>query len=556
MNKIFSYISGAVLLPVLLVSCHMKEQVDFIGYNGVVYTVDSTFTKAEAFAVKDGKFVGTGSTGDILARYKVAFPDTTNFIDLQGAAVYPGLNDSHCHFYGMGYGLLNVDLRGTTSFEQVLDRLQAAYRENPNRRFLIGDGWDQNLWPAKEFPVNEKLNELFPGIPVVLSRIDFHAVIVNQAAIDKLGVRPADFGTKFKKAEAVLKEGKFTGVFMENMCVAFKDAVMVYTNADIRDILLAAQKECFRYGLTSISDAEEDYPLLQIMDSMVNDGSLKLKLDVWLSATSQNLEKYQAPYVNKNLKISGLKLYSDGALGSRGATLLQPYSDDRKNSGIDVYPVEEFRRLCQWAYDRGFRVATHCIGDKANRQTLDIYGEFAGKARKEKGKALWWRIEHAQIIQEADMDKFGQYAVIPSVQPTHCTSDMFWAPDRLGERIKDAYRYQTLLRQHGWLPSGTDFPIEQVNPIYTFFAAVYRKNLDFLPAGGFQTEEALTKEEALRSMTVWGAKATGEEAEKGSIEAGKQADFIITDRDFMTVPETAVPGTQVIATYLNGRRVY
>lgn len=556
MNKIFSYISGAVLLPVLLVSCHMKEQVDFIGYNGVVYTVDSAFTKAEAFAVKDGKFVETGSTGDILARYKVASPGTANFMDLQGAAVYPGLNDSHCHFYGMGYGLLHVDLRGTTSFEQILDKLQAAYRENPGRPFLIGDGWDQNLWPVQEFPVNEKLNELFPGIPVVLSRIDFHAVIVNQAAIDKLGVQPADFGTKYKKAEAVLKEGKFTGVFMENMCVAFKDAVMAYTNADIRNILLAAQQECFKYGLTSISDAEEDYPLLQVMDSMVNDGSLKLKLDVWLSATPQNLEKYQVPYVNKNLKITGLKLYSDGALGSRGATLLQPYSDDGKNSGIDVYPVEEFRRLCQWAYDRGFRVATHCIGDKANRQTLDIYGEFAGKARKERNKALWWRIEHAQIIQETDMDKFGQYAVIPSVQPTHCTSDMFWAGDRLGERIKDAYRYQTLLRQHGWLPSGTDFPIEQVNPIYTFFAAVYRKNLDFLPAGGFQAEEALTKEEALRSMTIWGAKATGEEAEKGSIEAGKQADFIITDRDFMTVPETAVPGTKITATYLNGCRVY
>lgn len=556
MNKIFSYISGAVLLPVLLVSCHMKEQVDFIGYNGVVYTVDSAFTKAEAFAVKDGKFVETGSTGDILARYKVASPDTANFMDLQGAAVYPGLNDSHCHFYGMGYGLLHVDLRGTTSFEQILDKLQAAYRENPGRPFLIGDGWDQNLWPVQEFPVNEKLNELFPGIPVVLSRIDFHAVIVNQAAIDKLGVQPADFGTKYKKAEAVFKEGKFTGVFMENMCVAFKDAVMAYTNADIRNILLAAQQECFKYGLTSISDAEEDYPLLQVMDSMVNDGSLKLKLDVWLSATPQNLEKYQVPYANKNLKITGLKLYSDGALGSRGATLLQPYSDDGKNSGIDVYPVEEFRRLCQWAYDRGFRVATHCIGDKANRQTLDIYGEFAGKARKERNKALWWRIEHAQIIQETDMDKFGQYAVIPSVQPTHCTSDMFWAGDRLGERIKDAYRYQTLLRQHGWLPSGTDFPIEQVNPIYTFFAAVYRKNLDFLPAGGFQAEEALTKEEALRSMTIWGAKATGEEAEKGSIEAGKQADFIITDRDFMTVPETAVPGTKITATYLNGCRVY
>lgn len=552
MRKLVSSLCGALLLLPILNGCQMKQQVDFIGYNGIVYTVDSAFTQVQAFAVKDGCFVETGTTDAILSKYKVTGQNDTNYVDFKGAAVYPGLNDSHCHIYGLGRGLQNVNLRGTTSFEQILEKLQVAYRENPNRSFLVGDGWDQNLWLVKEFPTNEKLNELFPDIPVVLSRIDFHASIVNQAAIDKLGLKVSDLGTKYNRAEAVVKDGKFTGVFMENMCDLFKgSAIMEYSAADVREIILTAQQECFRYGLTSIG-TEEEYGRLQVFDSLVNEGALKLKIDAWLSATAEAFEKCKGPSVNKNLKVTSLKLYSDGALGSRGATLLAPYSDDPTNSGIDVCTPEQFRAYCQWAYDRGFKVATHCIGDKANRQTLDIYGEFARKAA-ENGKKLWWRIEHSQIVHPDDIAKFKEYSIVPSVQPTHCTSDMFWADERLGDRIKDAYRYKTLLAQNGWFPSGTDFPIEEVNPIYTFFTAVYRKNLAFEPESGFQMEEALTKEEALRSMTLWGAKTTGEEGCKGSIEAGKAADFIVTDRDFMTVPEREVPGTQVTATYLNGK---
>ena len=555
MKKLLPFIFGTVLLPLLMISCAAKQQVDFIGFNGVVYTVDSIFSKSEAFAVKDGKFVEVGKTSDILSKYEVASPDSTNYIDFNGAAVYPGLNDSHCHIYSMGRGLLNVNLRGATSFEIILDRLQAAYKENPNRSFLVGDGWDQNLWEVKEFPVNDKLNELFPDIPVMLSRIDFHAVIVNQVAIDRLGIKTSDLGTKYNKSEAIVKNGKFTGVFMENMADMFKANILVYSDSDIRDIILTAQKECFKYGLTSVS-TEESHSRLRIIDSLVNTGEFKLKLDVWLAASEENFNRYNAPLSNGNIKITTLKLYSDGALGSRGATLIEPYSDDKNNVGIDVYPIEKFRELCGWAYDRGFKVATHCIGDKANRQTLDIYGEFAQKAQNEKGEKLWWRIEHAQIVNKSDIDKFGKYSVIPSIQPTHCTSDMFWATERLGDRIKDAYIYKTLLNQHGWLPSGTDFPIEQVNPIYTFFAAVFRKNLDYLPENGFQTNEALTKEEALRSMTIWGAKTTNEDNEKGSIETGKYADFIVTDIDFMTAPEKDVPTTKVKATYLNGKKVF
>lgn len=560
-NSTLSLFYSCILL---VSSCNMKQQVDFIGYNGVIYTVDSTFTKAEAFAVKDGKFVAVGTTADILGTYQVQdaenHPD--NYVDFKGGSVYPGLNDSHCHLFEMGKGLLNVDLRGATSFDQIIERLQKAYEENPGRSFLVGDGWDQNLWPVKEFPTNEKLNELFPAVPVVLSRIDFHAVVANQAAINKLGITVDDFSTlgKYNPSEAIIKNGKFTGVFMENMCTVFKNEIAVYSPSDIKNIFLAAQAECFKYGLTSISDSEEETLQLELMDSLVNAGKLTLKVDAWLSAVPGNFKKYTKPYSNKNLKINTLKLYRDGALGSRGATLLEPYSDDLQNTGIDACTMEQYKKYCQWAYDHGFKVATHCIGDRANREALDVYGEFYQLAQKNAANGekpqLNWRIEHSQIIQEQDMPKFQQYSIIPSVQPTHCTSDMLWADERLGERIKDAYRYKTLLGQLGWMPSGTDFPIEQVNPIYTFFAAVYRKNLDFIPDNGFQPDEALTKEEALRSMTIWGAKATAEEHEKGSIEPGKAADFITTDRDFMSVPQKQVVATKVTATYLNGSRVY
>lgn len=528
---------------VALFSCSMKQSADFIGYNGRVYTVDSAFTVAQAFAVRDGIFVAVGSTDEILSGY-----ESKNKMDFEGGAVYPGLMDAHCHLSEMGKGLLNVDLRKASSFDEILRRLEKAYKENPDRRFLAGDGWDQNLWEDKRFPDNTQLNRMFPDIPVVLSRIDFHAVLANEAAIRKMGLDPQD--ENLNREEAPVKDGRFTGIFMENMATAFR-TIAEYGPREMKDIFLAAQQECFKYGLTAVCDADEDYLPLKIMDTLVNEGKLKLRIDAFLMATQDNFKNFRKPYENKNLKISTLKLYRDGALGSRGALLLEPYSDDPGNSGLEATSLEEFRRNCRWAYEHGFRVATHCIGDRANREALDIYGEFL------KGKNdLGWRIEHAQIIDPSDLDKFSRYSIIPSVQPTHCTSDMLWADERLGERLKNAYRYRDLLDQLGWIPSGTDFPIESVNPVYTFFAAVYRKNADFLPDGGFQMENALTKEQALRSMTIWAAKSVFEDGIRGSIEPGKYADFITADRDFMTVPEKEIPGTRITATYLGGEKVY
>lgn len=524
-------------------SCDMKQSVDFIGHNGVVYTVDSAFTIVEAFAVKDGIFIETGSSETILSKYK-----SKNICDFNGAPVYPGFNDTHCHTYLTGIDLMSVDLRNASSFDEILERLEKAAGQNPDASCLVGNGWDQNLWEDKSFPNNKKLDELFPKMPVVLNRIDQHAVIVNRAAIEMAGLSEDD--KNIDPLKALKENGKFTGVFLEDLCNTISSAVIKYTTADLRKIFTLAQNECFKYGLTSVCEPGLDPLALKVLDSMVTEGKIKLRMDVWATPTDEFKEKYPAPYKNRNMNVSAIKLFRDGALGSRGALLLKDYSDDKGNTGISMESLDQFRSQCKWAYEHGFRVATHCIGDRANREALDIYGEFL------KGKNnLAWRIEHAQIVEKEDLPKFGQFSIIPSVQPTHCTSDMLWADERLGERIKNAYAYRELLGQLGWIPTGTDAPIESCNPIYTFFAAVYRKNLDFVPEGGFQMENSLTKEQALRSMTIWAAKSTLEDDVKGSIEAGKYADFVVTDKDFMNLPEKEVPSTKIEATYLGGEKV-
>ena len=537
---IAAVLSGMAFLQ----SCTMKTNVDLIGINGKVYIVDSVFSIAEAFAVKDGKFLFVGTTEEVNKNYA-----SDNVIDFKGGAVYPGLIDAHCHLLELGQNLMSADLKGCKSIEEVISRLKDFYAKHPGLKLITGAGWDQNLWPDKSFPDNTLLNEAFPDIPVSLSRIDGHAVWANDAAIRAMGLDMT--GKNLDKGECKMKDGRLTGIFMENMCVRFKTDLSPVNADSLSDVLLEAQAECFRYGLTSVCDAELEYGTLQALLSLVDDGRLSLKVDAWPLPTQENFEKVTEPFTRKNVKVDTYKLYRDGALGSRGSLLKEDYSDMPGWKGLDFYAYDRFRSYCQWCYEHGFRVATHCIGDAAVASALDVYAELL------KGpNSLGWRIEHAQTVDDEDINRFREYSVIPSVQPTHCTSDMFWAAERLGDRIKYGYRYKDLLEQLGWIPSGTDFPIESVNPIYTFFAAVFRKNLEFRPEGGFQMENALSKEEALRSMTIWAAKSTFEDNVKGSIEAGKAADFVTTDIDFFTADEKKVPETKVTGTWINGEKVF
>ena len=533
---------GLILLP-LIIACNMKQSADLIIVNSKVYTVDNSFSVESAVAVKDGLIVGVGSDSEVLAKFK-----SDNITDLGGAPLYPGFNDAHCHITGLGMGLSRVDLRGAKSFEQVLERLTERYKQ-AKPTYLVGDGWNQTQWGSDEFPDNVELSRLFPDIPVILHRIDFHAVIVNEAAIKALGISPGD--NSYPQGEALMQGARFKGVFLENTAERFSNILPEPTKEEYEQMFLAAQQECFKHGLTSISHAGELAGVIEVLEGMNNAGTLKLRTDIWLTPEKETLDKYKKPFSDGRIRIGTIKLFADGALGSRGALMLEPYSDMPSTKGLPVVTQQEFDRLCGWAHENNFQVAIHCIGDAANHYALTTYAKFL-----EPGNDRRWRIEHAQIVDDKDLELFGKYNIVPSIQPTHATSDMLWADERIGERISNAYIYKQLLGQLGWIPSGTDFPVEEVNPMYTFHSAVFRQNSDLVPEGGFQMENALSREEALRSMTIWAAKASMEENHKGSVEVGKFADFTVLDRDIMTLAGDSIRNVKVLKTYVNGELVY
>ena len=530
------------LCVLVLLSCSTKEQVDLLVYNALIYTVDDDFSMAEAFAVKDGRFVAAGSAFNIRARYA-----SDREVDMQGAPVYPGFHDAHCHFISLGRNLSLANLRGSASYDEILERIAAHYAAYPSE-WIAGVGWDQNLWPEKRFPTNEELNRLYPNTPVVLKRVDGHAVVANEEAIRRAGLKPGD--ATILPGEAFTTNGMFTGLFLENTADRFWGMIPEPSTEELVDLIVRAANLCYQHGLTSVSDAGLSLSLIQLLDTLQQSGRLSIRVDAWIEPSEANFERFKAPYRTDRLTVSCLKLYMDGALGSRGAWMLTPYSDEPTTTGIRVITDEQFLDYCQRAYDAGLQVATHCIGDAANQHTIRLYANFL------KGENdLRWRIEHAKIVAPEDFEHFKRYSIVPSVQPVHATSDMFWAADRVGNRLQGGYAFRELKDQLGWLPFGTDFPVEDVNPIHTFFAAVYRKNTDFLPAGGFQTENALSREDALRAMTIWAAKASFDEARKGSIESGKWADFVTLDRDIMTAAEQDILETRVVSVYIAGEKM-
>lgn len=537
-----------VILGVMnFMACNQKEKVDLIVTNGTIYTVDDNFGIAEAMAVNEGRIVATGTNDDITGKYS-----SGKTLDLDKKPVYPGFIDAHCHFYGYGLGLLKrADLMGTKSFDEILEIMKAHHEKFPSAYWIEGRGWDQNNWPEKEFPTNDKLNEFFPDNPVILIRVDGHAAIVNEKAMQKAGI---DATTKIEGGDVILKQGKPTGVLIDNAIDLITRIIPPPDKSQMADALFQAQQNCFAVGLTGVHDCGLEKREIEVIDSLQSNGELKMRIYAMLTPAKETLDEYLQKGIVKNdlLNIRSIKLYADGALGSRGAKLIEAYSDDPGNTGLLLRSPEALREFCKLAYDHGYQVCTHAIGDSANRLMLDIYSEFL------KGKNdLRWRIEHVQIVAPEDFGLFSQFDVVPSVQPTHATSDMYWAGDRIGtERLKGAYAFQDLLDQTGWLPLGTDFPIEGINPLHTFYAAIVRKDLKGWPEGGFQPENALSREEALKGMTIWAAKAAFEENEKGSLEPGKFADFVLLDHDIMHVGGDKLPDVKVLKTFVGGEEVF
>ena len=525
----------------------MKTNTGLILYNAKIYTVDPAGTIAGAMAVKDGKVLATGSTQDILGRYK-----SENILDAGGKAVFPGFIDAHCHFYGYALNFRSIVLNGSNSFQEVLNRLQKAGTPAPGK-WVVGRGWDNNLWKVKFFPDCKALDDLYPDNPVVLIRIDGHAVLANSKALQMAGI---GVHHSFIPDEVEIENGRLTGILKENAADHMRQAVPKPDPEVIRKLIDRAREDCFSVGLTTVSDAGLDAATVRLYDSLSSgkDSAGMIRIYAMLEPSIENIGKYisKGPYRTPRLAVSSVKVYSDGSLGSRTALMKQFYHDMPGQHGIRVITADSLRKICKLCFDHGYQVNTHAIGDSANKFVLDIYGEYL-KGENDRR----WRIEHCQVVDPTDIGKFKKYSVIPSVQATHATSDMGWAKDRLGdERIRWAYAYKNLMKQNGWIANGTDFPIENISPIYTFYAAVARKDLKGNPPGGFLPENALSREEALRSITIWAARADRWEDKIGSLEPGKNADFVIVDKDIMQINEDEIPLSRVISTYLSGKQVY
>lgn len=527
-------------------SCNQKKQADLIVNNATVYTVDPAFSKVESFAVIDGKIISTGTSEEIKNNYS-----SSKIIDADGKFVYPGFNDAHCHFNGYAVNLMQyADLRGTESPEEIYAILK-KHHETFGGEWVLGRSWDQNDWADKEFPDKKGLDELFPDVPVYLIRVDGHAAWCNSKALEIAGVTAK---SKIEGGDVLVKNGEPTGVLIDNAESLVNRFIPDISREQQEKGLLVAQKNCFAVGLTSVTDCGVSKNTILLMDTMQKFGTLKMRINAMLNPSEENFEYFvkKGAYKTDRLQANTIKIYADGALGSRGALMLDSYSDDPGNSGLQIAKQEYYDKICQLALDNNFVVATHCIGDSANHLMLNTYGKYL-KGKNDRR----WRIEHSQIINPADFELFGKYSVVPSVQATHCTSDMPWAEDRVGaERIKGAYAYQTLLKQLGWIPNGTDFPVENIEPLFTFYSSVFRTDHNGWPEGGWQIEEGLSREQTLRSMTSWAAKSSFEENEKGSLTPGMWADFIILDTDLMNASPKEVLNAKIESTWSAGEKVF
>ena len=530
-----------VLILGLIIGCTNKS-IDSVVINAKIYTVNKDSFIAKSIAIDDGKIIEVSNEN---LDYKY---NTKEILDVKGKVILPGLIDSHCHFYNLGLDQQVVDLRGTNSFDEIIQRLK-IYDLNNDSNVIIGRGWDQNDWEIKKFPLNLKLNKNFENKIVVLERIDGHAYIVNDYALELAGI---DENTMVRGGLVLLKNNKPTGVLIDAPMSMVDKILPDKTVKEKVNALKEAQEISFSYGLTTVDDAGLSPEIITIIDSLHKSDELKIKIYAMVSVSKENIEffKNNGKIKTPRLNVRSFKIYGDGALGSRGAALKNPYCDDPHNYGFLRTSLEDLKFFANEIANMDFQMNTHAIGDSTISILLKEYKKVLADIRDPR-----WRIEHSQVV---DLNEFQFYdnKILPSVQPTHATSDMYWAYDRLGKRIEGAYAFKDLLQSSQRIALGTDFPVEKVNPFHTFYSSIERKDLDGFPKNGFQMENALTRTETLKGMTIWGAYFNFEENEKGSLEVGKSADFIILDRNIMEIDADKIPNTQVLKTFIDGELVY
>jgi predicted amidohydrolase YtcJ len=549
-----SFLAATVLATSLAAQRPTTAPADLIVTNARVYTVDDAHPLASAFAVREGRIQFVGSEREALALRGPA----TQVLDAGGKTIVPGIVDAHAHLLGLGNSLANIRLADTRSYEQIVERVVARLANAPAGRWVLGRGWDQNKWGDTRFPTHEALSRVSPNNPVVLERIDGHAILANAAAMKAAGITAATRDPAGGKIER-FPNGEPTGVFIDNASQLVERFIPAPTRDDIREATLNAIKEAQKYGLVGIHDAGEPRHVIDIFEEMAKAGEFGLRGYIMVGDDSAAIRHYfargpQSALYDGRLWIRSVKLYSDGALGSRGAALLDPYADDPKNSGLLVSAPEHIRDVATRGLRAGFQVNTHAIGDRGNRIVLDAYEAALAAVPTADHR---FRIEHAQVLNFADIPRFAKLGVIPAMQAVHQPSDMNWVPTRVGYgRSLGAYAWRSLMNTGVIIPNGSDFPVERVNPLYSFHASIARTDDNDWPPGGWLPAEKMTREEALKSMTIWPAVAAFQEQVMGSITPGKYADFVIFDQDIMRIPEDQILKTGVIATYLGGKAVY
>jgi predicted amidohydrolase YtcJ len=532
-----------------------QSPADLIVGGGPIYTSDVRRPRVEALAVRDGKFIAVGSREEVMA---LKGPGT-RVLDVGGNAIVPGLQDAHGHFLGLGASLSTLELRDTPSVASVAEAVAARVAAQPAGRWVVGRGWDQNDWPVKDWPRRQDLDAVAPDVPVVLKRIDGHALWANSKALALAGITkatPDPYGGRLIRDST----GTPTGVFVDTAQRLVERLVPPPAAAEIDEQILAADGHTRRLGLTMVHDAGASSGTVEAYRRLSREGRLATRLYVMLDSSPATTSEWFArgPLVDPGHRVTvrAVKLYADGALGSRGARLLEDYADEPGTRGLLVTSPEQLAATASAAARAGFQPCAHAIGDGANRVVLDLYERL--EAERASTRDLRPRIEHAQILDEADIPRFGRLGVIASIQPTHCTSDMPWAATRLGQARVDegAYVWQKLLKSGARLASGSDFPVEQANPLLGFYAAVTRQDVHGQPPQSWAPAERLTREQALASFTLDAAYAAHAERDLGSIEVGKLADFVVLTRDIMTVVPADVPGTEVRRTFIGGRQVF
>ena len=535
----------SICISLIVASCYQGESADLIIHNAKIYTCDKDFTIYEAMAIRDGKIIQVGPEREILNGYTC-----DRIIDAELKPVYPGFYDAHCHFWGFANTFNTVDLSGSKSFNEMISRVIEFDKTN-NPKWITGRGWDQNLWEGQAFPNNDSLSKLFPNKPLLIRRIDGHAALANVKALELAQISAE---TTIEGGQIEVKNGKLTGILIDNAVDLVIDIIPELKKETKVELLKKAEYKLFEQGLTSINDAGITAVQRQDFIEWYNQGDLKIKNYAMLFPEDDNMEfaRKTGIYDSTNLHIGSFKLIADGALGSRGACMIAPYSDSSHHFGTILRSADKIESIAQFANNVNYQLNTHCIGDSANRLLLKIYEKTIGAVPNHR-----WKIEHAQIMHPEDFKFYEYLGVIPSVQPTHCTSDMVWAAERIGaDRTPYAYAYKTLLNKAGIIALGTDFPIENISVLETFYAAVTRQKKDNDKLAPFHPEEALSRQEALLGITRWAAYSNFEEKTRGSLEAGKDADFVMLTKDIMTVPEAELLNTFVFMTYLDGMNVY